>query len=106
MNNSTVWSLPTATQRRSGPRHARSERELRAKCTTWESLKNRRETLCFQCAPWVRQFCHDDVLCSTGQPVCMCGMHDFTYYLMVKLIKSRLICNSVRDAFDHQLRTT
>ena len=92
MNISTVWSLPTATQRRSGPRHARSERELRAKCTTWKSLKNHRETLCFQCAPWVRQFCYDDVLCSKGQHVCMCGMHDSSSYLMGKLIKSRLIC--------------
>ena len=41
-----------------------------------EIIENHRETLCFQCAPWVRQFCHDDVLCSKGQHVCMCGMHD------------------------------
>ena len=39
MNISTVSSLPTATQRRSGPRHARSERGLRVKCVTWESLE-------------------------------------------------------------------
>ena len=39
MNNSTVWPLPTAAQRASGPRHARAERGLRAKCATWESLK-------------------------------------------------------------------
>ena len=51
MNNSTVWSPPAATQRRSGSRHARSERELRAKCVTWETLKNHREMLHFQCAP-------------------------------------------------------
>ena len=91
MNNSTVWSLPAATQRRSGSRHACSERELRAKCVMWKSLENHRETLLFQCAPWVRQFCHDDVLCSKGQHVCMCGMHDSTSYLMEKLIKQRLI---------------
>ena len=94
MNNSTVWSLPATTQRRSGSRHARSERELRAKCVTWETLKNHRETLCFQCAPWVRQFCYDDVLCSKGQHVCMCGMLDPTHYLMGKLIKPRLIYGS------------
>ena len=91
MNNSTVWSLPTAAQRASGPRHARAERGLRAKCATWKSLKNHRETLCFQCAPWVRQFCHDDVLCSKGQHVCMCGMHDSTAELIPKLIKSRVM---------------
>ena len=39
MNIFTVWSPPTATQRRSGPRRARSDRELRAECATWESLK-------------------------------------------------------------------
>ena len=39
MNNSTVWSPPMATQRRSGPRRARSDRELRAECATWKSLK-------------------------------------------------------------------
>ena len=92
MNNSTVWSPPAATQRRSGSRHARSERELRAKCVTWESLKNHRETLLFQCAPWVRQFSHDDVLCSKGQHVCMCGMCDSASELIPKLIKSRVMC--------------
>ena len=51
MNNSTVWSLPTAAQRTSGPWHARAERGLRAECAIWKSLKNHRETLCFQCAP-------------------------------------------------------
>ena len=39
MDNSTVWSLPTAAQRQSGPRHARAERGLRTECTTWKSLK-------------------------------------------------------------------
>ena len=77
MNNSTVWSPPAATQRRSGSRHARSERELRAKCVTRKTLKNHRETLLFQYAPYVHQFCHDDVLCSKGQHVCICGMLDF-----------------------------
>ena len=51
MNNSTVWPLPTAAQRASGPRHARAERGLHAKCAMWKSLKNNRATLCFQCAP-------------------------------------------------------
>ena len=96
MNNSTVWSLPAATQRRSGSRHACSERELRAECVTWKSLKKHRETLLFQCAPWVRQFCHDDVLCSKGQHVCMCGMHDSAEHLIPKLIKRRVICDGRR----------
>ena len=51
MNIFAVWSLPTATQRRSGPQHARAERGPRAKCITWKSLKTHRETLRFQCAP-------------------------------------------------------
>ena len=50
MNNSTAWFPPAATQRRSGSRHARSERELRAKCVTWKTLKNHRKSLCF-CMP-------------------------------------------------------
>jgi hypothetical protein len=32
---------------------------------------------------------------SQGQPVCMCGMHDSTHYLMGKLIKRHLICESL-----------
>ena len=64
MNNSTVWSPPTATQRRSGPRRARSDRKLRAECTTWKSLKNYRNTLSFQCAPWMHRRCDNSVLCS------------------------------------------
>ena len=92
-SGSTVWSPPTATQRRSGSRHACSERELRAKCVTWKSLKNHREMLLFQCAPWVHQFCHDDVLCSKGQHVCMCGVHDSASELIPKLIKTRVIWN-------------
>ena len=78
MNISMVWSVPTATQRRSGPQHARSERGLRVKCAPWKSLKNHRKTLRFQYAPWVHRFCHNAVLCSTGQHVGMCGMHDST----------------------------
>ena len=39
MNIFTVWSPPTATQRRSGPPCTHSERELRAECATWKSLK-------------------------------------------------------------------
>ena len=56
MNIFAVWSLPTVTQRRSGPQHARVERGLRAKCITWKSLKTHRETLCFQCASQVHRF--------------------------------------------------
>ena len=56
MNNSMVWSLPTAAQRESGPRHTRAERGLRTKCVTWKSLKNHRETWCFQWAQQVHQF--------------------------------------------------
>ena len=56
MNNSTVWSLPTAAQRASRPRHARAERGLHTKCATWKSLKNHRETLCFQWVPQVYRF--------------------------------------------------
>ena len=62
MNIFTVWSLPTATQRRSGPRRAQAARGLRTKCTTWKSLKNHWETLCFQCAPQVHRCCHHSVL--------------------------------------------
>ncbi len=62
MNIFTVWSPPTATQRRSGPPCTHSERELRAECATWKSLKNHRETLCFQCAPEVHRCCHSSVL--------------------------------------------
>ena len=40
MNVFIVRSLPTDTQRRSGARRARSDRELRVECATWESLKN------------------------------------------------------------------
>ena len=39
MNDSTAWSLPTGTERRSGPRYARAARGLRVKCVTWKSLK-------------------------------------------------------------------
>ena len=56
MNNSMVWSLPTAAQRESGPRHARAERGLRAKCATWKPSKNHRETLRFQWAPQMHRF--------------------------------------------------
>ena len=72
MNNSTVWSLPTATQRRSGPRHARAERGLRAKCVAWKSLKNHRETLCFQCAPWVHRF-DTNIDCVSKDSMCACA---------------------------------
>ena len=51
MNNSTVWSLPTAAQRASGPRHARAERGLRTKCATWESLKTIGKPCVSACPP-------------------------------------------------------
>ena len=71
MDNSTVWSLPTAAQRQSGPRHARAERGLRTECTTWESLKNHRETLCFQWAPQVYRF-HTKLECAPKDRMCAC----------------------------------
>ena len=60
MNVFIVRSLPTATQRRSRPRHAWAACGLRVKCVTWQSLKNHRETLCFQCAP--RHSCVNTIL--------------------------------------------
>ena len=56
MNNSMVWSLPAAAQRESGPPHARTECGLHAKWATWKSLKNHRETLCFQWAQQMHRF--------------------------------------------------
>ncbi len=71
MNNSTVWSLPTAAQRASGPRHARAERGLHSKCATWKSLKNHRETLCFQWVPQVHRF-HTKMDCAPKDSMCAC----------------------------------
>ena len=68
MNNSTVWSLPTAAQRASGPRHARAECGLRIKCATWKSLKNHRETLSFQWAPQVHRF-HTKMECAPKERI-------------------------------------
>ena len=91
MNNSTVWSLPTAAQRASGPRHARAERGLRAECVTWKSLGNHRETLCFQWAPQVHRF-HTKMDCAPKDSTCACQavctiIKDF----MRNLIKKRVI---------------
>ena len=91
MNNSTVWSLPTAAQRTSGPRHARAERELRAKCSTWESLKNHRKTLCSQCAPQVHRCCHHSVLRSWDHLGVRVGCMVSTWELNAKLIKSHVM---------------
>ena len=55
MNDFIIRSPATATERQSGPRHARAARGLRIKCVTWKSLKTHRETLCFQCAPKARR---------------------------------------------------
>ena len=71
MNNSTVWSLPAAAQRESGPRPARAERGLHAKCATWNSLKNHRDTVCFQWAPYVHRFC-TNIDCAPEDSMCAC----------------------------------
>ena len=70
-NNSTVWSPPAATQRRSGSRHARSERELRAKCVTWKTLKTIGKRCFFsmhhRCISFVTMTC-----CAPKGSMCAC----------------------------------
>ena len=76
MNIFMVWSLPMATQWRSGPRRAPSERELRVERATWKSLKNHRKTFSVRhrCSGAVTMAC-----CPPGITWSVCGMHGFCW---------------------------